>query len=670
MSTITPVELDRGETLSFTLRDGRVRTLKLLDTFAAPLITNLDRPATRAHPRVGGKTIYHFGARVEIDGHSMTLQRYVGVQETFHEPYVVNGMRIWLDGVAAVFRFMTEQHGPCRPGKAARFVVQDAGLGICPERVVPWYPNAEGRLRIEACYGGDDPWMGAYAGEDAHGGLDVDMPEGTPLVAPISFDFQHLAHAVARGDGNNRWEGWRRWPDGSTWVLGVAHVASLAARERTPLARGSRIGLGAGMAVGYIEHSHFNFRVVDHGKTYRLDPWIIFWEAFRSRARRISMRPPDRARTGRRVAFRCDGSRRGLAYAWTFGDGGSSAGAAPVHVFARRGIYPVTLTVDDGRERTTGTCHLTVDGEPVRRPALVVAAPGEVSFRPRPAHVADTYGVPPASLPHTVEFTAMSDGAIELHPFLHARERRAGPNPWVAGPRRVLIRNAGGGRLAAARVRIRYELGRGWLAASVRGRSVVLAVNPRGLPGGAYRAIVEVAVPGAVNSPQAFRVRLRASARSPFWHAVVDDLDPGCVATPGFWIAPRFPAWWPRPGHGGRALFNGGRAAAGEFVRYTPFLWGGTYDVMLGPDTPVDPAGRFQVRVRHRGGTKTVWLRPARSRRIGTFVFRHGTGGWVEIRSDRSEGQVAADAVFFIRVGDSPGRTWDHGIPSRGGRTR
>jgi hypothetical protein len=273
-------------------------------------------------------------------------------------------------------------------------------------------------------------------------------------------------------------------------------------------------------------------------------------------------------------------------------------------------------------------------------------------------------------MPHTVEFTAMSDGAIELFPYLHAKERKPAPIPWVARPRRVTVRNAGGGRLAKARASVRYERGRGWLEASVRGSSVVLAVNPRGLSGGAYTAVVSVSVPGVLNSPQAFRARLKVSARSPFWHAVVDDSDPGCFATPHFWVAPRFPAWWSRPGHGGRALYNGIRATPGEFVRYTPFLWGGRYDVLMGPDTPVFPGSRCTVRVRHERGTSLVRVEPARSRRIGTFVFRHGTEGWVEILAGGSKGQVAADAVFFIRVGDSPGRTWDHGIPTRGGRKR
>src|SRR5262249_7114275 len=37
-----------------------------------------------------------------------------------------------------------------------------------------------------------------------------------------------------------------------------------------------------------------------------------------------------------------------LTYSWTFGDGGTAAGATPTHAYADNGTYTVTLTVDDG----------------------------------------------------------------------------------------------------------------------------------------------------------------------------------------------------------------------------------------------------------------------------------------------------------------------------------
>lgn len=275
--------------------------------------------------------------------------------------------------------------------------------------------------------------------------------------------------------------------------------------------------------------------------------------------------------------------------------------------------------------------------------------------------MADTYGRTCPARPHTVRFTAMSDGAIELYPYIWAKEKKTGPNPWVGGPRRISVRNLGRGRIG--RPRILYERGTGWLAVEPAGRKALrIVVNPRGLAGGTYRARVETRAAGEMIS---FRVELLATARSPFWHAIVDDRDPECYATPFFWVDLGLPAWWPKPGHGGRFLINGNRPRAGEFVRYTPFLWGGLYEVFLGKGAPFDPNSRFLARVRHARGLKKMWLAPGKSRRLGRFVFKHGAEGFVEIRADGSRGQVVADAVFFRRLGDTPKRTWDHGMPRR-----
>jgi hypothetical protein len=270
--------------------------------------------------------------------------------------------------------------------------------------------------------------------------------------------------------------------------------------------------------------------------------------------------------------------------------------------------------------------------------------------------MADAYGVPPAGLPHTIETFVMSDGAIELFPYIYGRLRARTRVPWTPETRKVLLSNAGGGDMRPARApRIIYESGRGWLTASLAGSAIRLGFNPRGLPGGRYRALVTVGAPGALNSPQSFRVVLNASARSPFWHAAVESPESGRFATPAFWIAPGFPPY-------DRCLINGRRPRKGEFVRFTPYLWGGVYQVRLASGIPCEPGTRFTVRVRAANGLRTLRVEPARSTRIGTFAFRHGTGGWVEIEAGGSKGQVAASSVLFVRTGDSPRRTWDLGI--------
>ncbi len=48
------------------------------------------------------------------------------------------------------------------------------------------------------CYRGEDTWMGTYRGRtlQAHGGLDINHPEGTPLFAPLNLDDNFLYESV------------------------------------------------------------------------------------------------------------------------------------------------------------------------------------------------------------------------------------------------------------------------------------------------------------------------------------------------------------------------------------------------------------------------------------------------------------------------------------------
>lgn len=256
--TLTAVELDCGETLEFELLNGEVRTLTLEETSAAVLLTNVDKYGEN---HALGRTLYHFTCRVRADGLPMTMERYVCSQETFYEPYVVNGMRVWFDGVADIFTFLKQSHGPCKPGKQARFAVQDMTLPICPQELQSWCPDDENFIDVGRCYNGDDPWMGPYLGFDAHGGLDINHPKGTPIWAPLDLDDQYYFNSLATGDNNNRWRAFRVWPDGSTWILQTAHMIRLLVPEHTPVRAGTQIAEGAGVLVGSHEHSHFAFKV-------------------------------------------------------------------------------------------------------------------------------------------------------------------------------------------------------------------------------------------------------------------------------------------------------------------------------------------------------------------------------------------------------------------------
>jgi len=159
--TLTAVEMLHGDNLNFRLPDGRATAIELTDTGAEIMQTTLKQPGV---PEPGAKTTYRFWGDFRINGRDVRLEREVGTQQSFYEPWVAEGVQIWLDAVDAVFDFMQETHGPCRlhalcnprppARKHARLAVQDAAGRVCPERVHPWCPLPAGGLDIRHCYRG------------------------------------------------------------------------------------------------------------------------------------------------------------------------------------------------------------------------------------------------------------------------------------------------------------------------------------------------------------------------------------------------------------------------------------------------------------------------------------------------------------------------------------
>lgn len=673
--TLSAVELDRGDTLVFQLRNGRNVQLTVDGTHAEII--------ERVEP---GGIVHSFTCRLQVDGQPMTLRRYVCSQECFFEPCVVNGMRIWLDIVKDVFelipvRYPRRGNLQCVPRKDVRLAVQDATLRICPQVTRPWLEEPQGFIDVRRCYNGDDCYLGAYESQALHVGMDINHPKGSPLFAPIDIDTQAYFNSLAAGDNNNRWRGIRRWPNGDVWALQSHHLIELLQPENEPVAAGAKYATTAGVHVGRHQHTHFEFKIgrkhadeplsasddpasiacpIDFDdaseaaqqrpEVLHLDPWIVFWQTFedlkeRDGAIRAAIEPLTTATTGQLAPFCSIGSRPGsdgapLRFIWTFGDGGWSNALHPQHVFARPGVYPVTLVVEDGKNRATSTQHITVSGEPVERPVLALSAPEEPSFRSRPVETQDVYGLPLKHMPHTLE--------------LLARPTRLQPRA-----RTVKLVNLGGGRLSPARVQVEYiegnssRAGTGWLHVEVEGhgneQAICVQANATGIAPGDYEARVVVDSPGSLNGLQGFHVVLcMANAPPVEGTVIVDDADPGCHATPYFWVGHRFcRCAADRRGYAGFYQTNGGRAQPGEFVRFTPDLRAGEYHVAFHDATPFPHECRFTVRVRHGSGVEMVHVQPAVDRSIGSFTFDEGMDGWVEILAEGAEGLVLADAVMF-----------------------
>lgn len=678
-NTLTPIEMNIGDTLKYKLRNGQVRTIVLEETAVNVLLTNLNELKTDPTRGKGGN-LYHFTGKISIDGHAMTMERYVSSQESFYEPYVINGLRIWFDGVSDISEIILREHGgtdcECLPNKDARFALTDMTDNISPMALNSLYRNKENFIDIADAYNGDDPWLGAFLGVEAHGGLDINMPAGSPNFTPFPIDDHYIFNSIENGDSNNRWRGMHQWDNGDVWTIQNHHILNLLVPEHTPIKSGTHYADAAGVAYGNQEHAHYVFRVksAEEENEILLDPWIIFWQTFEDNKKRTeeinaSMAPVSPGNTGSPVFFSSDGSTAGvhgseLSYYWTFGDGGWSNEENPQYTYAKPGIYPVTLVVDDGAQKDSFTQHITIDGSKVDQPALTLMAKDEPSFRVRPVHVMDVYGVPVQFLPHSLHFVA--------------RATRPKPNEKI-----IRLQNNGSGVLSKAmEPEVLYSEGKGWLAVEHeekgKDQQLIIAVDATGLATGVYLARVQVECPGVLNSVQSFLVQLTIPTHPPA-HRKTRDLEQEIIdnsdkkyyrfySTPYFWVGPHF-RMWDEKGYNDFYLTNGGRAVEGEFARFTPDLEAGKYEVSFAKETPFEPErrkmklegqppvhsksnpdSRFAVRVRSRAGEETIWMEPSKSKVIGTFEFDEGMDGYVEILSGGSTGQVLVDAVIFKKI--------------------
>ncbi len=277
--TLTAIELNKGETLEFTLLNKQIVTIEVLNTKAEIFHTTL-KEVLKAER--GAVTNIRFWVDLKINQKTITLEREISTQKSFYEPTTIEGVTIWFDAVKDIFNFLHENHGDCKPNKDLRLAILDASLDrICPEKLLPWCPLPENTLRIEDCYRGEDCWMGAYDGADAHGGLDINHPRGTPLWAPFDIHDHYYFNSVPMGHTNNRWRGIHRWPNGAEWVIQSHHMITLLVDEHTPFKAGEKYSESAGVWVGLHDHTHFVFKIYDAGELVILDPWILFWQMYR-----------------------------------------------------------------------------------------------------------------------------------------------------------------------------------------------------------------------------------------------------------------------------------------------------------------------------------------------------------------------------------------------------
>lgn len=292
---VTVCELNVGDTLVFTMTDGRVRCLELLACSARP-----------EEQRGLAVTRYSFTQTYRIDGVERTLKADIPSVAFLGRPFEIDGLEVWLGPVQDIFSdcggFMVEKDyrfyigGTCRPMRRAQLMVSEKGCRACPEPCCWWYPQKAWPIVPRQNYMGRNCWLGPWyefrwprffspRGNETHSGIDVNMPRSTPLQTPFALDDQYYINPCT-GQQNLRWRGVRRWNDEETWWLQSHHIDTpLLVPEHTPLASGVTYARSGGGWCGHFCHSHFMLRVFRYGtaadgvrteESYWTNPAILF----------------------------------------------------------------------------------------------------------------------------------------------------------------------------------------------------------------------------------------------------------------------------------------------------------------------------------------------------------------------------------------------------------
>ncbi len=300
--TITPVKLSHGEIVEYIRKDSGTLRIELLSTSANILYTNRDKipngePVGGRGNQYRARLLYEITADVLVNDLPMTMRKYVGSQESFYEPYVINGVRIWFDAVSDIFEqdggfLSTARNADGRgnlivddkPNKNARFVFQDMTNRIAPGEIHAWFKDSayrdknfiykENFIDIGRTFNGDDVYLGAYLGGESHGALDINMEMNSLMYAPFDLDEQEGIRA----------EGTKTWPDGSTWAINTGHVIEKYVPDNTPVKGGTPYGRGARRACWWHPHAHFGFEIIESGIRYDIDPWILLHTIFLDRS--------------------------------------------------------------------------------------------------------------------------------------------------------------------------------------------------------------------------------------------------------------------------------------------------------------------------------------------------------------------------------------------------
>ena len=648
------VEVDKGDTFSYQLKDGSIQEFVLISTSARPVYTFSNSTNQWESGRV-----YTMECDLLVNGQTFHMQRFVSAQQSFYEPIHINGVTLFFDAVLAIESFIHDNHGgksydlnvkKSFPNKDARFAFIEYGDQLCNQRIKPWVPLKEQFISIEDSYEGGDTWLGAFKKDEAHTGLDINLPNNTKIWAPIAFDNQEYFNSIAKGDNNNRWRGFTTWENGEKWMLRSHHMTELHVEENIPIKQQEEYGEIAGTHYGSHPHAHFYFKWFKDPVGIALDPWILFWKMFENinedqNQVKADISPLKNAVEGNAIVLDARNSRKGvngvgLSYFWSTSEGMFYEGERVKHIVSGDGVHAVTLLVTNGVDSSWLTQHFTVlkASKPVKK-WLKLSGGDKEDFRVMPIAQTSTYGLTDIPYGNYLNFFLRKNGNYQPQ----------GKEVRISADKKTL---------KSIQYKIEYLDKEDWLNITLENNTLNVNIIPSKLSKalGKYQAKV------TVNSKQtgleqSFYVDVYVPDHrfKPGNKVVVDDKNIKYFPSRFYWIQNPYERAF-LDGFGKFTVWSGNDEISG-FARYQPDLKKGKYKVYIHPQAKAEPlhtvekqVEMLKLNIKTTNGIVVKEWYPKKSGEVGTFEFLEGKESYIEVDAGQSKGLICLDALIFEKI--------------------
>ncbi len=644
---VKAVEMNKGDTLAYKLKNGQLRTFILLSTSAKPIFT-FDNPVNQWHSGI----VYSMNCKIMADGQELNLKRIVSAQQSYYTPWHINGVTLFFDAVKVIDSFIKDHHGSADgssyPKKDVRFAFIEYEDDFSPQPLKPWYPNNKNYISIKDAYGGADSWLGGFKKDEAHNGLDINIPNNTALWAPIDFDDQYYFESLAKGDNNNRWMAIKTWPNGEKWILRTHHMTALNVEQNTALTQGQFYGTVGGVHFGSYPHIHFNFIWEKDGFATALDPWMIFWKIFennkkRSNQIRAVMNSFNPAKVGERISFNGASSEKGiygpdLKYFWSVNDGTFYEGIEAEHVFSTEGLHIVTLTITNGTDTSTVNQYISINSGIKPKNYLRLKTMDPFGFKVKTIEETEIYGEEANEIRNILRFFFKKDS--EYSPL--------SKEVFLEGNKLVV---------ESLDISIDYLDYSNWLKVEKFENKIKISLLKENLSTARGRYTAKIILKSAITGiNQSFYVEATSSdlRNKDLEKIIVDDKQAILFPSNYYWVEDPFDKKYLK-GYG-RVTFWAGSKEQEGVARYQPELAGGKYKIYLHEDAVYEPnysvekSGIIHLQIPTVNGVKNLFWNPEASRVIGVFELFGGKDSYVDILTAGSTGMIYLDALVFEKI--------------------